>query len=118
MNNIFPTALSSLKERLTGIEVSSSTIITVLRFAMEVVEATELKGAAQKQLCNKLVRQIVVDAPIADQNEQLLLNMLDRGILESTMDLIVDATKGRLDINQILKVGEGCCLPLLGRFKV
>lgn len=115
--NVFKTSLNALKEKVGTMEINAQTIITVLRFAMEVVEATQLKGAAQKELAIKLVRQIVVEAPISDDKEKLLLDMIDSGILSDTVELVVDATKGELDVNAAVKVAAGCCATFLKRRK-
>ena len=40
-------AMKSLREKMGNIEVNAENIMTILKFAMEVVEATELKGEAQ-----------------------------------------------------------------------
>ena len=82
---------------------------------MEMVESTRLKGAEQKELANRLVRQIVVDAPIADENEKILLDMIDKKVLENTIDLVVAASKGNLDINSVQEVAKTCCLPFLSK---
>ena len=61
---------------------------------MEVVEATQLKGEDQKKLAIKLVREVVVEAPITDEKEKLLLDLIDQGVLGNTVELIVQASKG------------------------
>lgn len=110
--SVFEDSLQKLKIRLADIEISAATIMKVLRFAMEIVEATQLKGEAQMQLCKKMVRIIVVDAPITDEKEKLLLGMIDQDILEHTIELVVDATQGHLDINAVAQITKSCCLPL------
>ena len=79
---------------------------------MEVVEASEAKGKRQKSLVVQLVKQIVKDAPISDEKEKFLLDMIDNGVLGNTIDLIIDASKGKLDINKVGKcaktVGVSC----------
>jgi len=102
-------SLFKLNEKLGDMEINAQTILTVTRFSMEVVEATKLKGAAQKELAIKLVRQVVVEAPISDDKEKLLLDMIDQGILADTIELVVDASKGKLDINTVVTVASGCC---------
>ena len=42
---------------------------------MEIVEASEAKGEEQKVLVEKLVKQVVIDAPITDEKEKLLLEV-------------------------------------------
>ena len=79
---------------------------------MEVVEVTELKGVEQKNLCVKIIRRIVEDAPITDNKEKLLMDMIDSGILSNTIELVVQASKGGLEINDIAAV-VGCCASFL-----
>ena len=79
---------------------------------MEIVEASALKGDDQK-LVEKIVRKIAVDAPITDEKEFLLLNMIDEGIVGDVIDLVVSASKGELNVNVVEKVAFGCCLAVL-----
>ena len=109
-NSLFAVSLRKLKGKIGDTEINAQTIIKVLRFAMEVVEAApNFKGPAQRDLAIKLVRQIVVEAPISDEKEKLLLDMIDQGILANTVELVVAASKGNLDINMVVAVATGCC---------
>ena len=105
----FTDYMQMLKHKLQGVEVSVENLMVVLRFAMEVVEVTELKGGAQKELAIRLVRTLVVEAPVSDEKEKLMLDMIDQGVLGNTVDLVVDASKGNLNINKVVKVASGCC---------
>lgn len=116
-NIIFTNAKLELVKRIGDMEINTTTIINVLRFSMEVVEATTLKGKAQSELAQKLVREIVVEAPISDDKEKLLLDMIDQGVLSNTIELIVQASNGELDLNTVMEVGAGCCLPLCRNIK-
>ena len=102
-------SLFKLNEKIGDMEINAQTIIMVTKFSMEVVEATKLKGAAQKELAISLVRQVIVEAPISDEKEKLLLDMIDQGILANTIELVVAASKGNLDINMVVAVATGCC---------
>jgi len=113
VDKLFDESLTELKKRLADKEVNAVTLIVILRVAMEMVEATRLKGDEQKELTNRLVRQVVVDAPIADENEKLLLDMIDKKVLENTIDLVVAASKGELDVNSVQEVAKTCCLPFI-----
>ena len=114
---IFELVLRQLKSQTSDIEVNSVNITNILRIAMEIVEATKVKGAAQKALVEKVVRQVIVDAPISDDKEKLLLDLCDEGILGSTIDMIIAASKGELDLNAVVKVATGCCLTLSKKCK-
>jgi len=102
---------STLKER--NIEVSSKTITQIVKIAMEVVEATKLKGKEQKVLVERIVRKIVNDSPLDESKKSIVISILDEGIVGDVIDLVVSATKGELDINSVEKVATGCCLAFL-----
>ena len=102
---------ATLKER--NIEVSSKTITQIIKIAMEIVEATKLKGKEQKVLVERIVRKIVTDSPLEESKKSIVISMLDEGIVGDVIDLVVSATKGELDINSVEKVATGCCLAFL-----
>jgi len=111
----FDTSLKKLNSALAsrGIEITSKTITTVIKISMEIVEATNLKGIEQKVLVEKLVRKVVKDAPIADEKEKLLLDMIDEGVVGDVVDLVVAATNGEVNVNAAEKAAVGCCLAIL-----
>ena len=111
----FDTSLKKLNSALAsrGIEITSKTITTVIKISMEIVEATNLKGIEQKILVEKLVRKIVKDAPIADEKEKLLLDMIDEGVVGDVVDLVVAATNGEVNVNAAEQAAVGCCLAIL-----
>tara|TARA_Y100000816_G_C25983313_1_gene513484 strand:- start:181 stop:618 length:438 start_codon:yes stop_codon:yes gene_type:complete len=107
---VFNTCLSLLKNKLKGKELCFENMMIFVRHAMEVAEGTKKKGVEQKKLAIDLVKKIIVDSPISDEKEKLLLNICDMGVLSSTIDLIVAASKGQLDIN-VVKKSCFSCLP-------
>ena len=104
----FDTYMKMLKVKLQDVEINVENFMTILRFSMEVVEITQLKGSAQKDLALKLVRAVVVEAPISDEKEKLMLDIIDQGVLGNTVDLVVEASKGNVNINDAVKVAAGC----------
>ena len=111
----FNHCFSKLKAELDslGIVINSKNITLVIKLAMEIVEASALKGEEQKKLVEKIVRKIIVDAPIQDDKEKLLLAMIDEGVVGDVIDLVVSATKGEININIAEKAAVGCCLAIL-----
>ena len=71
----FEVALTMVKNRLGVNEVTVQSLITIVKYAMEAVEISELKGSEQREMALRLVRQIIVDAPISDDQERLCLDM-------------------------------------------
>jgi hypothetical protein len=111
----FDTSLKKLNEKLESrnIEITPGSITIVIKICMEIAEATRLKGKEQKVLVERLVKKVVKDAPISDEKEKLLLDMIEEGVVSDVIDLVVSATKGELDINAVEKAAVGCCLALL-----
>lgn len=107
--NLFDYCMIELKKKIDGIEVNADTVITILKYAMEVVELSKAKGSAQRELAIKLVRKVVIDAPIDDDREKLLLDLIDNGILANTIELVIEASKGEIDVNNAAQVAVGCC---------
>ena len=113
----FELALNMVKNRLGVNEVTVQSLITIVKYAMEAVEVSELKGSEQREMALRLVRRIIVDAPISDDQERLCLDMLDSGVLGQTMDLVVDATNGHVGVNQVVGLAEACCFSFLSARK-
>ena len=111
----FDTSLKKLNEKLESrnIEITPGSITIVIKICMEIAEATRLKGKEQKVLVERLVKKVVKDAPITDEKEKLLLDMIEEGVVGDVIDLVISATKGELDINAVEKAAVGCCLALL-----
>lgn len=90
------------------VEINAKNAMVVLGMAMEVVEATQLKGNAQRTLCSKLMKDVVVAAPLSGDEEELILKLIDSGVIDQTIDLVIDASKGKLTLNKVLKQASGC----------
>lgn len=109
-NTVFSMVVDEVKERMTGADVNTSTVTILLKYAMEAVELTQVRGAEQKELAVKIVRKIVVDAPLSKEVEAACMAIVDSGVLSDVVDLVIDATKGRLDVNRLKKKGKKCLL--------
>tara|TARA_Y100000385_G_scaffold290553_2_gene364206 strand:- start:36 stop:518 length:483 start_codon:yes stop_codon:yes gene_type:complete len=113
--NIYESTLNKVKEKVSLITIRPSTLHLIIKYVMEEVEKTPTKGTEQKEMALKLIRALVVDLT-ENEDEKVLLKLLDDGTISNMIDLIVDATKGKLNINTIAKVGAGCfnnCFPYL-----
>ena len=112
-STMYDKTLSTLKDKISAISIRSSTLHLLIKYVMETIEETPLKGAEQKEMALKLIREIVIDFT-ENEDEQVLLQLLDNGTISNMIDLIVDATKGKLNINTIINVSSGCinsCIP-------
>lgn len=115
IKNLYETTLEKLKVKVSAINIRSSTLHLIIKYVMELVEQTPLKGSEQKELALKLIKALIIDLTNGE-DERVLLELLNDGTIGNMIDLIVDATKGRLDINTAVQVTTGClnrCLPYL-----
>ena len=115
IQNIYEKTLAKLKVKVSAISIRSSTLHLIIKYVMELVEQTPLKGSEQKEMALKLIKALIVDFT-EGEDERVLLQLLNDGTIGNMIDLIVDATKGRLDINTALQVTSGClnrCIPYL-----
>ena len=98
---MYDTFLSKVKD----LELNTKTLLVALKYAMEVVEVSELKGEAQKKEAIILLKRFVLecsDSAIVTS----CLKMIDGGVVDTAIDMVVDATKGKLLINQTVEVAE------------
>ena len=93
------------RQKIEGIEINAETVMTLLRYAMEVVELSEIKGPQQKEMALKLLTLAIEDSCLDDK--EIYLNMVNNGVMAITVDIIVDATKGKLAVNKTIKKAKG-----------
>jgi hypothetical protein len=117
--NIYDTTLEAIKEKVSLITIRPSTLYLIIKHVMEEVEKTPVKGPEQKEIALKLIKALIIDLT-ENEDEKVLLDLLNDGTIANFMDLIVDVSKGKININKISKVSIGCfkrCYPYLCKSK-
>ena len=117
VDEMFELALKQLQKRIGLTEVNAQSLILVVKYAMEVVEMTELKGTEQREFALRLIKRVIVDAPLNDDDEELCMSMVKSGAVGQTIDLVVDATNGQLNVNSAVRLAENCCFTFLSSRK-
>lgn len=92
-------AYASLGTTIEGMKIIPSNMISILRFAMEVVETTTVKGPAQKDLAIHLVHRVIDNAPISDEAKDICRSALPDDVLGAVIDMVILASRGKLSIN-------------------
>ena len=113
--NFLKKSLDVIKEKISVVDVRASTIHLIIKYAIEELDNSELKGTEKKEVALKLIREIVKDLT-EGEDEKKLLGMLDDGTISNLIDLIIDATKGKINVNAITKVSVTCmsqCIPVI-----
>jgi hypothetical protein len=106
-------ALVLLKEKLNTETLNSDLIIKFVVLVMELVEDTDVKGKSQKDLVIYIVTQIINESQLADEEKKLYLTILNSNNTSNTIDLIVEASKGKLNLNKVKKTAFSCLLSCL-----
>lgn len=105
----FDNCLELLKTKCLNIEINDKFLL-VVKYAMEIVELTELKGNEQKIMVINIIKKLVEESNMDNEKKSLCLLLINNGTVESTIDMIVDATKGKLNINMKRKIKKYCCI--------
>ena len=98
------------------IELSPKTVMSVLTIAMEAVEGSPVKGPQQKDLAIKIVMNIAENANLPEDQLSVIKALIDGGFVADTIDLVVAASQGKLNVNSATQIAQGCfarCLPFL-----
>ena len=98
-NSVVTDLVVSLKDRIGLTKITANTIHVILKEAMELVEELNIPGSEKKDNVIEVVKCLVNDL-VDDINEKkLIIDIIDNNILENTMDLIIKASKGEININ-------------------
>ena len=114
-NNIYNSTIEIIKEKVSQISIRPSTLYLIIKYVMEEVEKTPIKGPEQKEIALKIINSLIIDLT-ENKDEKILLDLLNDGTIGNLIDLIVDVSKGKININKISKVSFGCfkrCYPYL-----
>lgn len=104
--------LNKLREKINNLGVNKSTLTIIIKFVMEAVEDTPLKGAKQKEYAIKLIMALVEENAKGDDKEFIRI-AIDSGSVGDTIDLIASAAKGELNINKVVQAATRSCIPAL-----
>lgn len=99
--SVFELALEELKKEVGKMEISPKSLMTIGKLAMEIVENTDVKGEAQKELVVRLVESIIKECNIDNNIKEACTDMIGNGTLSTTVELLVSASKGEFNINKI-----------------
>lgn len=104
---IYDDALLRLKDRMKDLAIRSTSLPLIIKYVIEIFERTPIKGTEKKTMALKLMRAIIVDLTDGE-DEKILTQLLDDGTISNLIELVIDATKGKLDVNVAVKIAYGC----------
>lgn len=108
-------ALKEVKYLLDKTNINLMNLPSILKSVMEVVDNIPLSGADKKIYAIKIVREII-DEKTYGEEEAVLLLLIDNGTVANMIDLVIDATRGNLNINALGNTVGSCttaCIPYI-----
>ena len=88
-----------IKEKFGEKKITIETIDVIVKESIELVEKFRYSGADKREHVIAIVRAVIIDLVDDPEEERILLEIIDKKILEKIVDLIILASKGELDIN-------------------
>ena len=90
-----------------NISIKPDTIMRLIRIAMVIVEQSKESGANKKQFVIELLKEVFLNnAEISSEHKLEVLHLATNGVVSDSIDVIVDASKGKFDLNKVEKVVE------------
>lgn len=102
--------------------VSEQTLMQALPFVIECVETVQdegINGEEKKKLAIRVIQFILEQTSIGAGKKAVLFDLINGGTLDITIDIIIDASKGRFELNRKTRsklfMCLGSCFKSLGR---
>ena len=117
-DEINKSALKKVKDHLEYFNIKIDddiSIMFILKTIMEIVENikdNKFKGIAKKECVLYVVRTIIVNSSLSDDKKTMVITLIDNGTMSSTIDIIVDASKGNIGLNKKTKKRIFKCMRL------
>jgi hypothetical protein len=90
-----------------NISVKPDTIMRLIRIAMVIVEQSKESGANKKQFVIDLLKELFLNnAEVLSEHKLEVFHLLENGVVSDSIDVIVDASKGKFDLNKLENVAE------------
>ncbi len=94
-----------IKEK--NVSISPETVMRLLRLAMIIVEQTNESGSKKKEFVISLLKEVVTNNNSMLMEHKLeALNLITGNIVSDSIDFLIDASKGKFDVNKVEKIAE------------
>ena len=99
IQEIVANTIYELKQKFGETRITADTVHILLKEVIELVEHYSCPGSEKREHVVTIVKALVNDLVDDNEEKRIILEMIDKKILENTVDLIILATKGQLNIN-------------------
>lgn len=108
--------MTEIKLLIGDIGISSSTLAIVIKYTMEIIENTPLKGREQLDMAMRIIGDLIEELPESSEKKFLKQTHKNGGV-QNTIELVVQATKGEINVNKAITTGAcNCFIPCISYF--
>lgn len=87
--------------------ISPETLPNHIRYAMEVAEIV-VRSSDKAAYAKEIILRLIAESDMTEKEKGLCRSIVDTGILDGIFSLVVDATKGEVNINMLKKKIQSC----------
>ena len=84
-------------------------IFRYLKVIIENVERENLKGNEKKELAIGILEDIIKTSTLDEAKQTYCLSLIEHGVVSNSIDLIISAASGDLEVNMNIKTAETLC---------
>lgn len=109
MKIVFESVQDSMFEQLVELE-NKNDLFKILRIVIECIELQNLKGKQQRKLAEDILFKLVKESKMDNTQQQLCISMIEYGVIGDSIDVIISATKGEINVNKAAETIAKSCL--------
>jgi hypothetical protein len=89
-----------------NVDIKGDSLVGLATRLMETVDKENVKGREKKEVIMNVLRNII--NLHAKEEDKISLNMILDNVIPSMIDVVIDASKGKLDIHKVVKATTSC----------
>jgi hypothetical protein len=99
-----------------NLSISPEMIMRLLRIAMVVVDKTNESGNKKKEFVINLLKEVVMkNNDISPEDKLQALHLIMGNIVSDSIDFLIDASKGKFDVNKIENIAQEVAISCFAR---
>ena len=106
---VFESVQDSMFEQLVELE-NKNDLFKILRIVIECIELQNLKGKQQRKLGEDILFKLIKGSKMDNTQQQLCVSMIEYGVIGDSIDVIISATKGEINVNKAVETIAKSCL--------
>jgi hypothetical protein len=100
-NELYQTFSNKINEKMKEVGIKPSTLHILIKYLIEEIETMPVKGVLQKQLALRLINELINNLSDDNPDKQILRSLYDSESISNTIELVVSASKGQININTV-----------------